>query len=172
MNKNYPFVIGQVLGWEGGYTNDPRDPGGPTNWGITIHDARTYWKKDATATDVKNMPKSVALQIYKSKYWDMLNGDQLPSGVDYAVMDYGVNSGIYRAARVLQKIVGTTQDGVIGLKTIAAAKKMDPVDVVKKICDERLAFLKSLKTWSAFGRGWARRVAGVRADGIKLAQEQ
>ena len=93
---NYNYALEQVLLSEGGYTNDPRDPGGPTNFGITIYDYRAYINHAGTATDVKNMTKAQAAAIYKSKYWDAVNGDNLPSGVDYCVSDYGVlNSGPY-----------------------------------------------------------------------------
>ena len=85
---------------EGGYTNDPRDPGGPTNWGITIYDARRYWKSNATAADVKAMPKSVAEAIYWPHYAVPLCYDDLPAGPDYAALDYGINSGVSRAAKV------------------------------------------------------------------------
>jgi lysozyme family protein len=104
--SSYDDALKRVLVHEGGYSNHPSDPGGPTNWGITIHDARAHWKPDATAADVRAMPVAVAKQIYRSKYWDALRGDDLPAGVDYAVFDYGVNSGIGRAAKVLQRFVG------------------------------------------------------------------
>src|SRR3954467_3513146 len=105
--SSYDEALRRVLVHEGGYSNHPSDPGGPTNWGITIHDARAYWKKEATAADVRSMPVDVAKDIYRSKYWDAMCCDNLPTGVDYAVFDYGVNSGIARAARVLQRLVGT-----------------------------------------------------------------
>ncbi len=69
MQQNYNYALQQVLKSEGGYTNDPRDPGGPTNYGITIADYRMYVKKDATASDVKNMHLSDAQTIYRSRCW-------------------------------------------------------------------------------------------------------
>src|SRR6266446_2473119 len=118
MKETYDRAIQQVFADEGGYSNDAGDPGGPTNWGITIHDARHYWKSDATTDDVKHMPKSVASEIYVKHYATPLHYNDLPAGVDYAVLDYGINSGISRAARVLQKIVHANVDGVIGNETI------------------------------------------------------
>ena len=97
--SSYDEALRRVLVHEGGYSNHPSDPGGPTNWGITIHDARAYWKKEATTADVRSMPVHVAKDIYRSKYWDAMCCDNLPAGVDYALFDYGVNSGIARAAR-------------------------------------------------------------------------
>lgn len=171
MKSSYELSLKLVLESEGGYTNDAADPGGPTNWGITIYDARAYWRKNAGAADVKAMPIDVAKDIYKAKYWDALECDELPAGVDYAVFDYGVNSGIARAAKVLQNLVGTTADGHIGPKTIAAANaSAQKPELIEAICDERLKFLKGLHTWSVFGRGWGRRVNEVSHTALALAE--
>ena len=167
--SSYDEALRRVLVHEGGYSNHPSDPGGPTNWGITIHDARAYWKKEATAADVRSMPVDVAKDIYRSKYWDAMCCDNLPTGVDYAVFDYGVNSGIARAARVLQRLVGTGVDGEVGPDTIAATARAKPAELINQICDERLAFLQGLRTWSVFGNGWGRRVREVRAAAVAMA---
>ncbi len=168
VKQTYDVAITQVFEWEGGYTNDAADPGGPTNWGITIFDARMYWKPDATAADVRAMPKSVASEIYVKHYADPVKYNLLPAGVDYAVLDYGINSGIGRAAKVLQRITSATVDGKIGLATVAAARAMDPADLVRRICDERLGFLQGLGTWPVFGKGWGRRVAGVKQTALGM----
>jgi lysozyme family protein len=78
--SNREAAIKKTLQYEGGYSNHPADPGGPTNWGITIADARKYWKAGATADDVKAMPQSVAVEIYRKRYWDAVGGDNLPPG--------------------------------------------------------------------------------------------
>jgi uncharacterized protein (TIGR02594 family) len=167
--SSYDEALKRVLVHEGGYSDHPSDSGGPTNWGITIHDARAFWRRDATATDVRNMPIDVAKDIYRSKYWDAMCCDNLPAGVDYAVFDYGVNSGIVRAAKVLQRLVGATVDGEIGPDTIAATASADAAMIINQTCDERLAFLQSLRTWGVFGNGWGRRVREVRAGAISMA---
>ena len=164
--SSYDEALRRVLVHEGGYSNHPSDPGGPTNWGITIHDARAYWKKEATAADVRSMPVDVAKDIYRSKYWDAMCCDNPPAGVDYALFDYGVNSGIARAARVLQRLVGAGVDGEVGPDTIAATARAKPTELINQICDERLAFLQGLRTWSVFGNGWGRRVREVRAAAV------
>lgn len=153
MLSNYTKSLAYVLKDEGGYTNDPRDPGGPTNFGITIADYRMYINKGGTAEDVKNMTVTQAKTIYKSKYWDAMNCSDLPSGVDYTVFDYGVNSGITRSKRVYNQF-----------KSLS-----DPVKIINAINDERLAFLKSLKTWPTFGKGWGPRVQRVRTNSISMA---
>jgi lysozyme family protein len=172
MRENYDRELAEVLEQEGGYSNDPGDPGGPTKYGITIWDARMYWKHDAAAADVCAMPLDVAKQIYRSKYWDAISGDDLPSGVDLAVFDYGVNSGIHRAAMMLQRLINVPDDGIIGPVTLAAVKLFDPARLAAEICDERLAFLQGLRTWRLFGRGWGRRVREVKALALELATGQ
>lgn len=166
---DYDACEARVLAHEGGYTNDPRDPGGPTNWGITIEDAHLYWKKDATAADVRAMPVSVAKDIYRSKYWDALRCDALPAGVDDSVFDYGVNSGIGRAGKVLRRVIGEPDsDWHVTENVLAALRKREPKAVITTINDERLKFLQGLSTWGHFGDGWGKRVAEVRAYSLAL----
>jgi lysozyme family protein len=173
MRVDYGECERRVLLSEGGYTNDPRDPGGPTNWGITLVDARLHWKPDATADDVRAMPRSVAEEIYKTKYWDALDGDELPAGVDYTVFDYGVNSGIGRSGKVLRAVLGLpTADWRVDASVIAALARIEHVRVVDAINAERLAFLERLPTWDHFGPGWGRRVAAVKAYSDHLAEPQ
>lgn len=155
MKSNYNFCIQEVLKSEGGYTNDPQDPGGPTNFGITIIDYRKYIDSKGTATSVRNMSLAQAKAIYKSKYWDALSCDALPSGVDYTCFDYGVNSGLGRPRKALQRFKGKSG-----------------VDLINAINDERLAFLRALKTFPRFGKGWTSRVTRVRSDSIKLATKK
>jgi lysozyme family protein len=150
--SNRDAAISKTLTYEGGYTNDPRDPGGATNWGITIADARMYWKADATPADVKAMPKYVAIQIYQRKYWAKMGCDARPSGVDFVEFDFGVNSGVARS-----------------LKYRAAMPALAPVAYVKEFCKRRSSFLQGLKTFSVFGKGWSRRVADVEATGVAMA---
>lgn len=167
-SKNYDAALKKVLAHEGGYTNHPSDPGGPTNFGITIHDYRRYINKNGTALDVKNMKLAQAAKIYKEKYWDIQHCDEMPSGVDYAMFDYGVNSGVGRSQKVLQRILKVQVDGIIGAKTLAALKAQDPQFVILAICKERLGFLRALRTWPVFGKGWGRRVTEVQDAALKM----
>lgn len=166
---NYDEALKRVLVHEGSYSNDAADPGGPTNFGITIYDYRKYINPAGTAADVRSMTVEQAKKIYRAHYADPIRFDDLPSGVDYAVLDYSINSGIGRGAKVLQRIVGVGVDGEIGDDTISAARARDPKVLVGAICDERLAFLHGLSTWGTFGKGWGRRVAEVRAAALAMA---
>lgn len=169
--RNREAAILRVLAHEGGYTNHPSDPGGPTNWGITIYDARAYWKAAATAADVKAMPREVALAIYKAKYWDALRCDDMPAGLDYCLFDYGVNSGIARAARVINRVTGAAgASSKVTDATLARIALRDAEALINSVCNERTAFLKSLKTWPVFGKGWGRRVTEVRAAALRLSR--
>lgn len=160
-----------VFPHEGGYTNHPADPGGPTNWGITIADARAYWRANATAEDVRNMPRQVAVDIYRQHYAAPLWYNDLPAGVDYSVLDYGINSGIGRAGKVLRRLVELPDDTSRMTKEVLdAVLKRDPVDLINAINDERLAFLRRLKTWPTFGAGWERRINEVRALSLSFAK--
>lgn len=168
MKSTYDEAMVKVYEDEGGYSNDAGDPGGPTKYGITIHDARSYWKSNATAADVRAMPKSVAADIYRKHYAAPVHYDDLPPGLDYAVFDYGINSGVSRGIKVLQRKLNLTADGVMGPATIKAAQEADTPKLISAIYAERLKFLQGLGTWSTFGKGWGRRVAEGKALALKL----
>jgi lysozyme family protein len=170
MKEFFDICLRRLLAHEGGYTNHPDDPGGPTNFGITIADYRKYVKPDATAADVRAMKIDEAKTIYRARYWDAQRCDELPAGVDYAVFDYGVNSGTGRSGKVLRRALKLPDlSGAVTAAVIAAAHAVDAKAVVVGICDERLRFLQSLKTWPVFGAGWGRRVAEVKAAALAMA---
>jgi len=166
---NASRAIREILKHEGGYVNHPSDPGGATNKGITIATYRRYIKRSGTIADLKRLTTEQAIHVYKAQYWDKVRADDLPSGVDYAVADFAVNSGPSRAAKYLQAVVGVKQDGKIGPHTLKATRQMTAADVINRLCDNRLAFMKRIKggaSWKVFGRGWSRRVADVRAKSL------
>lgn len=163
MRANFDKALAAVLVHEGGYVNHPRDPGGATNKGVTqaVYDD---WRQDhgLPKRSVKELAQPEIMAIYKHLYWDRVKGDDLPAGVDYAVFDFAVNSGVSRAARYLQEAAGVAADGQIGPVTLAAVKAVPAQDMVAKLCDARMAFLKRLSTFDTFGKGWSRRVEDVR----------
>src|SRR4051794_4659272 len=168
--STYDDALRRLLVHEGGYSNHPSDAGGPTNFGITLADYRAYVKPNATADDVRNMTADDAKRIYRKRYWDAQRCDELPAGVDYSMFDYGVNSGIGRSGKVLRRGVGLPdKTSTVTHPLLAHAGVRDPKVLLAAVCDERLAFLKSLKTWPVFGRGWATRVAEVKAVSLAFA---
>lgn len=160
-------ALTRVLVHEGGYVNNPRDPGGETNRGITQRVYNAYRQRlGLQLVSVRGISSSEVEAIYKANYWDLAKCDQLPAGVSYVVFDGAVNSGVAQSVKWLQRALNVTADGVIGNATIAAIQNYGNMDrLVDAICDRRLAFLKALKTWKTFGNGWASRVAAVRATG-------
>jgi lysozyme family protein len=169
--KNQKQALAKVLVHEGGYVNHPKDPGGATNQGVIQRTYDAYRKgKKLPIRSVKQMTPAERDDIYDRQYWDAVKADQLPAGVDYVVFDGAVNSGPMQSIKWLQRAlqpVYTGQiDGVMGLATLAALNATNNHDaLVDRICDRRLAFLKALRTWGTFGRGWKSRVDGVRAVG-------
>jgi lysozyme family protein len=92
----------------------------------------------------------------------LIKGDSLPAGVSYVVFDDAVNSGVSQLVKWLQQTLGVAADSVLGPAALGAIKAYPSHDrLVDAICHCRLAFLKVLKTWKTFGKGWAARVAGV-----------
>ncbi len=164
MQGNFRKALTAVLVHEGGFVNDPQDPGGATNKGVTqaVYDNYRKWNK-LPVQSVKHISIGEMENIYKREYWDRVKGDSLPSGVDYCVFDFAVNSGVSRASKYLQRAVGVTADGNIGPATISAATRRPSVEVIEEICERRQAFLESLATFKRFGKGWTRRVVGVEA---------
>lgn len=168
--SSYEASLARVLKHEGGYTNHPSDPGGPTNFGITIHDYRRYINSSGTANDVRDMQFADAAKIYRARYWDALRCDELPAGLDYAVFDYGVNSGTGRAGKVMARLAGQQSGATVTDALVVAIRASGSTALIARLCDERIAFLKSLKTWPVFGAGWGRRVSEVRRDALAMAQ--
>lgn len=158
---NFDRSLAAVLAHEGGYSNHPNDNGGATFKGVTQSSYDAYRVRNSKPRQsVKSISVSEIATIYRNEYWDRINGDCLPSGVDYAAFDFAVNSGVSRAARFLQAVVGVTQDGSIGPRTVAAIT--DPKAVIEALSDKRLTFLRSLSDYAHFGNGWSARVADVR----------
>lgn len=171
MASEFQRSLANVLVHEGGKVDHPKDPGGRTNQGVTQRTYDAWCKTDGlTPHDVFSMPDSVRDTIYRAQYWDVIAGDQLPPGVSYVVFDGAVNSGPVQSVMWLQRALGSGYtgkiDGHIGALTMAAvAAHPDHDELVADIISRREAFLKALKTWNDFGRGWSARLRDVRSVG-------
>jgi lysozyme family protein len=150
-----------LLKHEGGFSNHPADPGGMTMLGVTQRVWEEWVGHPVGEKEMRALTPEVVAPMYKQKYWDKIRGDDLPSGVDFAVFDCCVNSGSGRAAKILQKVLGLTQDGAIGPQTLLKATNVDSSKLIADYNAERLAFMMALPTWNTFGKGWSRRVAEV-----------
>lgn len=157
----------QVLRSEGGYSNLPQDPGGATNKGIIQREYDAYRSRNNQPTQtVRAITDDEVKAIYRASYWDLAKCDALPVGVSYVVFDGAVNSGVSQSVKWLQRALGVNVDGQIGPATISAATSFgDPSALIDAICDRRMAFMKALKTYKYFGKGWSSRVVSVRTTG-------
>lgn len=168
--ENFELVMAEIFAHEGGYVDHKLDPGGATNLGITFAVLQKWRGKPITKADVKALTKKEATEIYRKNYWNPTKCDDLPAGLDLVMMDGSVNSGIGRGPKWVQSAVGVTVDGKVGSNTIKAISAASPKDAINKACDARLAFLRGLKTWGTFGKGWSRRVEEVRKRAIEMAE--
>lgn len=159
--ENWLYSARVILTREGGFVNDPNDPGGATNMGITIGTLSDALGRRATVEDVKNLTEGAALKIYRDRYWDKVRADKLPIGVDLAVFDAAVMHGPAKAAMLLQSALGVADDGIVGPITIAAAQEADPGKVIRHMQKARIAFMQRLSTWEHYKVGWPRRVNAV-----------
>lgn len=169
-SENFRPVLKALLVHEGGFVNHPRDPGGATNKGVTQQVYDDY--RDDTRQprqSVRHIRDDEVEAIFRAGYWNKVRGDQLPDGLDYAMVDFAYNSGHARANRYLQMIVGAAADGVLGPQTLALVKNYHAVYLIDELCDRRQKFLENLGTFDQFGRGWTRRVKEVRAKAKEMA---
>lgn len=176
MRGNFDASFRQMLRHEGGFVNHPRDPGGMTNLGVTRAVYEQWLGRHVSEAEMRALTPSQVEPLYRERYWKAVRADDLPPGLDYAVFDCAVNSGPGRAARLAQKLVGATQDGAVGPKTLAKIEAIAERDglasLIEDYCDERLAFLQSLSHWATFGRGWTKRVNEVRNTALDMAREE
>ena len=166
--NNWPQCFAFILKNEGGYVDNPADPGGATNLGCTKATWEAWVGHPVTKDDIKALTPNDVMPLYKAKYWDTIKGDDLPEGVDYAVFDFSINSGPSRAAKALQSVLSVTVDGQIGSATLRALETANPREVATAVCEARLAFLQSLPTYGTFGKGWSRRVAEVEQTAFNM----
>lgn len=175
MKANFPQAVALVLKEEGGYVDDPKDPGGRTNLGVTQAAWEAYRGTPSSEAQMRALTPNDVIPFYRVRYWDACKCDDLPDGLDYAVFDYAVNSGVSRACKCLQEILGVPQDGKIGPQTLAAVSTRAVENLIAGVCDARLAFLRAAKNpktqeplWPRFGRGWGKRVADVQGIALRM----
>src|SRR5215831_18639306 len=176
MADMFDACLAFTLREEGGYVDDPNDPGGATNMGITLATYR-QWSDDPGLgpAQVRGMTLRTARAIYRSLYWNPLRADALPAGVDLSVFDMGVNAGIWRSARLLQRALGFTGeevDGSIGPETLAAADRFAARTLVNNLADWQTAYYRSLANFPIFGTGWFRRTEARRDAALAMIQSE
>jgi len=168
MRDNFEQCMGWLLEHEGGYVNHPSDPGGETNLGVTRAVYEQYAGRQVMDGEMEGLTHDDVYPIYRENYWDRIRADDLPSGVDWSVFDWGVNSGTSRAAKALQRIAGVEQDGGIGPMTLQAVLEVEPAEIVEQMHHMRDGFYRSLSTFDTFGRGWIRRNDETKEQALNL----
>ena len=149
---NFPACLAFTLKFEGGFVNDPRDPGGATNMGITIATLSHELGRAATIKDVRTLSKDTATAIYRKKYWNLICGDTLPPGLDALAFDIAVNAGAGRA-----------------LHWLAQSRQVHPRERIALLDAQRRSFWRSLKIFAVYRKGWMRREDACLALALKLA---
>lgn len=151
--KNFDDAFDALMGNEGGYSNNPKDPGGETKFGITkrVANANGY------TGDMRLFPLDMAKTIARNLYWTPYQCDQLPGNIAFQVFDAAYNGG--HPAQWLQQAAGVTIDGNIGANTIGAVRASDPYKIMMLFDAYRLKYLTSLQTFPVFGKGWVNRIA-------------
>lgn len=164
--SNFSTCLALTLVYEGGFVNHPKDPGGATMCGIT----QRVYDEDRDARRLPRQPVRLSTEaeratIYRRRYWGLASCDWLPAGVDYAVFDFAVNSGVGRAVKTLQPIVGAAVDGELGPRSLAGVRAYcanhEATALIDALCLARDRFLRSLPRYITFGAGWTRRVMGA-----------
>lgn len=161
----FEVALAHVLAMEGGWTDDPHDPGGPTNLGITLAefarhrgvplDAETFARLKG---DLRALTRTEAAGIYARNYWQAARCPLLPAPFAAFHFDAAVNQGVGGAARMLQRALAVSVDGAIGPATLEAAARADLPEAIARYADIRRAHYRSLSTFWRFGRGWLARV--------------
>lgn len=158
-------ALAHVLEMEGGYSDDPHDPGGPTNRGITLGVFAAWRKRTVTKAsragllrDLKAIDAATVREIYRRRYWDLSHADALPAPLALMHFDAAVNHGVGTAIRFLQEAVGVTADGEIGPETRRAVAQGPLADTLAAYAAIRARRYRALPHFWRFGRGWLRRV--------------
>lgn len=153
MSEIFDKAIEIVFEEEGGYKDDPNDPGGETRYGI----AKRYHPTE----DILNLTKERAKEIYRHDYWEKIKGDSLPPKVSVMLLDTAVNVGVSRAIKFLQEVLGIHNDGIIGHKTLDSVFNMNVNEILVNYAGKRMSYYKSLPTFNLFGKGWLARTNRV-----------
>lgn len=152
-----------IVGHEGGYSNNPADPGGETKYGIS--------KRAYPHEDIANLTLERSKELYRRDYWEKTSCHLMDPGLALIVFDAAINNGPGQAARWLQSALGVTVDGAIGPATRAALQKANAEEVLTSVHAARVHFMAGLPTWSKFGRGWSKRLAQLPYQAAKMSPE-
>jgi lysozyme family protein len=161
-----------ILAAEGGFIDDPADPGGATNLGVTRATLCGWLGRTATIADIEALTPAAVAPIYRARYWNPARAGDCPPGVDLMVFDEAVNQGVGRALASLQAALGVTADGAFGPATRAAIAAADLARLIRAIAADRASHYRALPTFPRFGRGWLARLDRTTALALDMTTAQ
>ena len=170
MRENFNKCLEMVLEHEGGYVNNKNDRGGMTNLGVTRRVYEDWVDRPVSEQEMRDLTPEDVAPIYRKNYADRIHFDSLPSGLDWACLDWAINSGASRPAKAIQRAVGATADGVIGPKTLQLVAEKDPEFIIDYVYTVRQSFYESLDDYKHFGRGWSRRNKETLHQAMEMAK--
>ena len=156
--NDFKECLGLVLKSEGGYVNNPADPGGRTNLGVTQVVWEEFVGHPVSEADMKALTPEKVAPMYEQKYWRPCYGEVLPRGISFLVFSMAVNAGPGRSVKLFQQSIGCVPDGVIGPTTRGLISASDTPTLIAKFSETRREYYRSLKTFPIFGKGWLSRV--------------
>jgi lysozyme family protein len=168
MESNFDQSLKLVLKSEGGYVNNPKDPGGETMMGVTKNAWSTWLKRPIADGEMAKLTVADITLFYKALYWDKSYCNQLPTGIDYMVFDASVNMGVGQSIKLFQKSLGGVPDGIIGPNTMKLINEMNVKTMIDKFSAQKEQFYRSLSTFATFGKGWLARIEHVKQAALKL----
>jgi len=171
MSTSFDNCLQIILHHEGGFAAHPKDPGGVTMLGVTKRVWEEWTGKPATVGDMRALTPEKVGPLYKARYWDAVKAGSLPAGLALCVFDFAVNAGVSRAGRYLQRLVGASQDGIVGRGTLQAVQAFVTAhgvpEAIRRYQQMRRDYYRQLPTFKTFGRGWLRRVDEVETEALK-----
>lgn len=162
-----------VLGFEGGFSNHPSDPGGATNLGVTQRTLDAFRAAHPAAglpANVRDLTKAHAATIYRVAYWDRIRGDELPQPIALLAFDCAVNQGVSRASRLLQEAAGATVDGQVGPATVQAVRNAQQLTLIREFAVGRALAYVATGNMPTFGKGWFRRLIACVIEAARAAK--
>jgi len=176
MINNFSKSLDNILKAEGGFSADPKDPGnhlpdgraGCTNMGVTQAAWEEYLGHKVSIADMQALTKEQVNKFYKNKYWDRVQADTLPTGLDFLATSFAINAGVGSSAKLIQKCVNSVPDGMIGSRTLQIISGVDPKELIEKFSEAKEQYYKSLKLFSLYGHGWLNRVASEKAIALAM----
>ena len=176
MINNFQKSLDSILKAEGGFSDDPRDPGnhlsdgraGCTNMGVTQAAWEEYVGHKVSVADMKALTKEQVGKFYKSKFWDRVQADALPIGLDFLATSFAINAGVGSSAKLLQKCINAIPDGMIGPRTLQAIAGVDTKELIEKFSKAKEHYYQMLKTFPIYGHGWLNRVASEKTIALAM----